>query len=362
VTSATEATNDPLTVPQPDAAALAAGVARRGRLPAGAFGELAPIADAVAGLRRSEQPPVSPKLVVLTVFAGDHGIGRLDVTADLPSATARRATELATATGLTASLAQRAGIEVTVHDVAIDSEQTPDGVRPGRIRRASGRIDIEDGLTHQEVALAIQAGRQAATAEIAGGAELLIGAVCGVGAGTAAAAIGSFLTGVEPGDAAGRGTGVDDAAWARRVAAIRDARYRLTTGAPDAATLLRVAGGADLAALTGYTLEAALRGVPILLDDVPGAVAAVLAHRFAPGAERYVLVPASQPASLHRRLLQLIDVSPLTTLHLGGGIAVPSLLLAPLLIAMTSAIDAAPAALPADRAPWAIQTWDPDLL
>ncbi len=354
-------TSDPIEVPAPDLGAAATNAGRRASLPPGCLGEFAPLTDAVAALRRSAEPPIAPRSVHLAVFAGDHGIAGRDVSADLSQATVRRASELAAGVGATAALARHAGVTVGVLDLAIDSGEEIPGIRAARVRRSSGSIDVEDALTHNEVAGAIQAGRDEANRVIDGGADLLIGGVCGVGAGTSAAAIASFLTGMEPVDVAGRGTGVDDHGWIRRVAAVRDARYRLTTGSSDAGTLLRVAGGADIAALTGFALQAAIRGVPVLLDDIPGAVAAVLAHRFAPGAELYLLAPALLPETVHRRLLDLLGMQPLTALRLGTGLAVPSLLLVPLIRMSAIAVDNAPAAL-SDRAAWAIQEWDDALL
>lgn len=260
----------------------------------------------------------------------------------------------------------------TNNDDAADDDPTDDGIDHtgpinsgvinAKVRRSSGRIDIEDALTQQEVARAIQAGRDEANTRVDDGADLLIGALCGVGAATAAAALAAYLTGVEPVDATGRGTGVDDDGWIRRAAAVRDARFRLTVGSSDAATLLRVGGGADIAALTGFILQAAVRGIPVLLDDVAGAVAAVLAHRFAPGAERYVLVPTTTPGAVHRRLVELLRTKPLTALQLGPGVAVPSLLLLPTIRMAISAVDAARPGPALDRAPWAIDNWDLDLL
>jgi len=354
-------TSDPIEVPAPDLGAAAAHARRRATLTPGCLGEFAALTDAVAALRRSAEVPVAPRSVHLAVFAGDHGIARRDVSADLPEATVRRATELAAGAGPTAALARQAGVTVGVLDVAIDSDTEIPGVRAARVRRSSGSIDVEDALTHNEVAGAIQAGRDEADRAIDDGADLLIGGVCGVGAGTSAAAIAAFLTGMEPADVAGRGTGVDDHGWIRRAAAVRDARYRLTTGSSDAGTLLRVAGGADIAALTGFALQSAIRGVPVLLDDIPGAVAAVLAHRFAPGAELYLLAPALLPETVHRRLLDLLGMQPLTALRLGTGLAIPSLLMVPLIRMSAMAADNAPPA-PVDRAAWAIDDWDDALL
>lgn len=355
-------TSDPIEVPAPDLGAAAISASRRATLSPGCLGEFAALTDAVAALRRSAELPVAPGSVQLAVFAGDHGIAARDVSADLPAATSRRAAELAAGVGATAALARQAGVSISVLDLAIDADDEVPGVRSARVRRSSGSIDVEDALTNGQVATALQAGRDEANRLIDAGGDLLIGALCGVGAGTCAAAIAAFLTGMEPVDVSGRGTGVDDDGWIRRAAAVRDARYRLTTGSSDAATLLRVAGGADLAALTGFALQSAIRGVPMLLDDIPGAVAAVLAHRFAPGAELYLLAPALLPDRVHRRLLDLLGMQPLTALKLGTGIAIPSLLMVPLIRLTATVTDNAPATMPDDRASWAIDDWDADLL
>lgn len=351
-----------MAVPTPDLAAASANTSRRVNLPPGCLGDLAPIVDTLASLRRSTQPPIEPRSPLLMVFAGDHGIAAEQLTADLPAATVRRAAELAAGVGPSGALAAQAGVPIDVLDVAIDSDEEIPGVRAAKVRRSSGSIDAQDGLTLDEVAAAIQLGRDQAASHIEAGRDLLIGAVCGVGAGTCAATIGSYLTGMEPVDAAGRGTGVSDDGWIRRVAAVRDARYRLTTGSSDAATLLRVAGGADIAALTGFVMESALRGVPVLVDDIPGAVAAVLAHRFAPGAERYVLVPSPLMETIHGRLLELLGIEPLLSLRLGMGIAMASLLTVPLLRMAAIVVDDAPASPAADRAAGAMVAWDAGLL
>lgn len=375
-------TSDPLEIPTPDLGAAALSADRRSALTPGSLGDLAAWVDTLAALRRAPDLPVAPSSAHLVVFAGDHGLAARNCTADLPAATAHRAAALADGTATTSRVAAQTGVTVHVIDVAIDADSDlgsdlsseagdgagvggpvtgVSGVEDARIRRGSGAIDVEDALTLDELARAIQLGRDRADQLIDAGADQLIGAVCGVGAGTAATAIASYLTGVEPVDATGRGTGVDDAAWIRRVALVRDARFRLTVGSGDAATLLRVAGGADLAALTGLVLQSALRGVPVLLDDLPGTVAAVLAHRFAPGAERYVMVPATLPLVLHRRLLGLLNVTPLTPIQLGTGTALPSLLLLPLLRLAAGVVDDAPQQTQ-DRAPWAVDDWDRALL
>lgn len=292
---------------------------------------------ALAAYRRQPSDPLALPQPTAVVFAGEHAIAESvcrneptgeppDQSTDQPAATgagARRPTpaaEIASGAGPWGVALAAAGATAVVHQVG----------------PKAAAIDRQDALTLDEVAAALQLGRDAADAAIDAGAHILIGAVCAPGAAIAAAAIGSHLTGLEPVDAvavagpnatAGPAATADPAAdwrgsWSRQVAAVRDARYRLSCDSPDAASLLRVAGGADLAALTGLLLQAALRGVPVLLDDVPGLVAALLARRFAPGAERFLLPAGRPPASasrLQQRLLDLLDGSALLPWDLGAG-------------------------------------------
>ena len=117
----------------------------------------------------------------------------------------------------------------------------------------------------------------------------------GVGATTPASTIVAALTGTEPVAVIGRGSGIDDAGWMRKAAAVRDALRRAKPVAHDPLALLRVAGGADLAVLTGFCLQAAVRRTPVLLDGLVVGAAAVLADVLAPGAREWWLAAQRSP-------------------------------------------------------------------
>src|SRR5439155_5668596 len=178
-------------------------------------------------------------------------------------------------------LATFAGASVRVVDVALD---TADGDDRHRVRRGSGRIDREDALTADETEKAFAVGRALADEEVDAGADLLIPASLGVGATTPAATLVAALTNTEPVAVIGRGSGIDDAGWIRKAAAVRDALRRARPHVRDPLTLLRVAGGADVAALTGFCVQAALRRTPVLLDGLVVGAAALLADELAKGA------------------------------------------------------------------------------
>ena len=103
------------------------------------------------------------------------------------------------------------------------------------------------------------------------------------------------LTGAEPVAVVGRGSGIDDEAWMRKAAAVRDALRRARPHARDPLALLRVAGGADLAVLAGFLAQAAVRRTPVLLDGLVVVAAALVADELAPGARDWWLLAQRSP-------------------------------------------------------------------
>ena len=365
-----------------DVEAAAAAALVREQLPVGAFGVWGAVIDLLAAARGSAAGPLAPRRPQLVVFAADHGIAELDVSAAMTGETARRAADLAAGRGLPAALAEAAGVGVTVIDVGM----TP--TEPGRdgsdqhgaagaeaiqtagdsaaefpSARPSRRIDIQDAMTDTELTAAVETGRRLADAEIDAGADLLIGAVCGVGVSTPVAALTAGLTGMEPVDATSRGSGIDDAAWIRKAAVVRDALFRVRQADSDVLSMLRTGGGPDLAALTGFIAQAAIRRTLVLVHDMPSTVAAVLAHRLAPGADNYLLVTSLAPDRGHQRLLDLLGREPLTDWSITGHSGVGALLVVPTLAAAAQAFDDIDrTSTGTARSASAISSWDANLL
>jgi nicotinate-nucleotide--dimethylbenzimidazole phosphoribosyltransferase len=347
----------------PDTEAIAASARRRDLLPAGSLGTIGPTLDRMAGITAGPSPRLAPDRVALVVFAGDHGIAYAGVSAYPPSATARRIGDLAAGVGPVASLASDAGVVVRTVDVAVRGDLTGSAVDVSHhVRAACGRIDMQDALSAEELERCFAAGVAMANAEVDGGADLLIGAVCGVGVSTPTAALVSAVTGIEPVDATTRGSGIDDAAWIAKCEAVRDARFRVRDAYGDASDLLRIAGGADLAALTGFIAQAAARRTAVLVDDVPSALCAVLANRLAPGTDAYVIAAETVPERTYSRLLQLLGVSALSSHQIGLGSGAGALLAVPMIRASARLVDRAEEFGPAERSEHAVDAWDAELL
>jgi nicotinate-nucleotide--dimethylbenzimidazole phosphoribosyltransferase len=336
-------------VPALDAAAEDAARTRQGRLtkPPGALGRLEDLSIWVAACQGVCPPQqfLRPRVVV---FAGDHGVTAAGVSAFPSEVTAQMVANFDAGGAAINVLAELAGATVRVVDVAVDADEPlSEAIGAHKVRRSSGNIAVEDALTADEVAAAVDAGRAIADEEVDGGADLLIAGDMGIGNTTAATTLIAALTSSEPVAVVGRGTGIDDAGWARKTAAIRDALYRARDVSADPVGLLRVCGGADLAAMAGFLVQAAVRRTPVLLDGVVVSAAALVAARLAPGAPTWWQAghrstePAHTLALAHLQLEPIVDLGMRLGEGTGAAVALPILRAAVATLASMATFDEA---------------------
>lgn len=254
----------------------------------------------------------------VVVFAGDHGVAAHGVSAYPSEVTGQMVGNLLAGGAAVNVLAEAAGATVRVVDMAVDAD-TPEGVSGHKTRRSSGSIDRADALTEAEVAAALTAGRDIADEEIDGGADLLIVGDMGIGNTTPATVLIAALTGVEPVAVVGRGTGIDDNAWMRKTAAVRDALYRTRQVRADPVGLLRTAGGADIAAMAGFLAQASVRRTPVLLDGLVVGAAAMVAEELVPEARLWWAAGHRSTEPGHTLALEHLDLEPILDLGLRLG-------------------------------------------
>lgn len=252
--------------------------------PAGALGRLGDLAVWVASVQ-GVVPPVELERIRLVIFAGDHGVASYGVSAYPPAITpAMVRTFLAGRAGVNA-LARTHGVHVRVLDLGVDDDLAgaPADVTAHKVRRGSGAIHREDALTADETRRALQTGATVAAEEIAAGAQLLLSGDMGIGNTTPAAALVAAGLGLPAGEVVGRGTGVDEAGLARKTEVLEQALTRAGDRTQDPVDTLTALGSADLAATTGFLLETARSGVPVLLDGLMSVACALTADRIEPG-------------------------------------------------------------------------------
>ncbi|MFD3537074.1 nicotinate-nucleotide--dimethylbenzimidazole phosphoribosyltransferase [Streptomyces sp. NPDC058664] len=298
---------------------------RRERLtvPPGALGRLDELgewlsaAQASVKVRAIEQPRV-------VLFAGDHGVASVGVSGR-PAGTAHELVRaVLDGASPVAVLARSTGVPVRVVDAGLDCdpELLPAEVVRHRVRRGSGRIDVENALTAEETEAAVRLGITIADEEADSGTDLVVLGDLSVGGTTPAATLIAALCGTDASVVTGRGgAGIDDLAWMRKCAAVRDALRRARPVLGDQLELLSAVGGADLAAMTGFLLQASVRRMPVILDGVVGAACALVAQRAAFRAPDWWLAGQVSGEPAQAKALDRMALNPLLDhgVHVGEG-------------------------------------------
>lgn len=313
-----------------DEAAMAAARELQGRLtkPAGSLGALEPLSVRLAGLAGSCPPPL-PEPAAVAIFAGDHGVHAQGVTPWPQEVTAQMIANFVAGGAVVNAFARQAGASVTVVDIGVATplpvEPTADPAGPrlvaANVRAGTRDLTVTAALTRDEARAAVETGIRIAGELVDAGAGILLTGDMGIGNTTPAAALIAAFTGVDPAAATGRGTGVDDETYARKVGVVRAALDRHAPDPADPLGVLAAVGGLEHAALAGLVLGAAARRVPVLLDGVIAVSAALAAAAFAPDAVGAMVAghrsaePGATAALRHLGLDPLIDLG----LRLGEG-------------------------------------------
>ncbi|MFE1956354.1 nicotinate-nucleotide--dimethylbenzimidazole phosphoribosyltransferase [Streptomyces sp. NPDC059524] len=327
-------------IERPDGGTRRDAEERRARqaVPPGALGRLDELGEWLSAAQGAVpvRPVARPRVVV---FAGDHGVAELDVSKRPAGSATELVRELVEGASASAVLARRLDVGVRVVDLSLDCEPDalPKGVEDRRVRRGSGRIDIEDALTLEETEAAFRAGMAVADEEADSGTDLVVLGDLSVGGTTAAATLIAALCGTDASVVTGRGGDpIDDLAWMRKCAAVRDALRRARPVLGDQLQLLATVGGADLAAATGFLLQCAVRRTPVILDGVVSAAAALVGQRVAFRAPDWWLAGHASGEPAQAKALDRMAMDPLLDQGVRLGGATGGLLALPLVQAAAS--------------------------
>ena len=305
-----------------DPEAMALARARQSRLtkPPGSLGRLEELSIRIAGIQRRPRPDVTRKAVF--VMAGDHGVVAQGVTAYPQAVTAQMVANFAAGGAAINVLARHIGARVLVVDMGVACDITGCECLISK-KVASGTRDLSCGpaMSRDQATCAVEAGIEVLESELERGLDLVATGDMGIGNTTASAAIIAAITGQLPASVAGRGTGVDDAGLARKIAVIEQALACNQPDHNDALDVLSKVGGFEIGGLAGVIIAAAANRIPAVIDGVIAAAAALVAAGIAPQAGDYLIAGHLSTEPGHRAALAHLGLEPLLDLgmRLGEG-------------------------------------------
>jgi nicotinate-nucleotide--dimethylbenzimidazole phosphoribosyltransferase len=325
----------PTAAPIPDAAARIAARDRADRLvkPAGSLGALEDVVERWSAATGA--PPPAPLRAAHLLLAADHGHAARGtslfdgaVSGQVAAAAARGETAIGV-------LARARGETLVVADVGLRGP-TPAGCIDRRC--AAGTADFVDGpamtAAQRDAALAAGAALARALLEESAADCLVLGEI-GIGNTATAAALLCALTGSQPDEVVGRGTGLDAQGVERKTQTVAAALARvMSDGDGDLrapAEALRELGGLELAALVGAIHAAHHARTPVVLDGLAVGVAALAAVRLRPTCREWLLAGHRSAEPAHGLVLDELGLEPLLDLRLRLGEASGAALALPLI-------------------------------
>ncbi len=283
--------------------------------PRGSLGRLEEVAQRIAAIRHDAHPGRLRAAVV--VAAADHGVAAEGVSAYPQEVTRQMLANFESGGAAVCVLARLAGATLRVIDAGVGSPTGniatgPAMSRDQAVERIEKGIAVADELAHEGVAV------------------LALGEM-GIGNSTPAAAVSAALLQTEPRLVCGRGTGIDDAGFARKVAAVERALAVNDVRQDDPLAVLAALGGFELAVLCGVALGAAANRQVVVLDGFIATAAALVASGLAPGSVEAMIAAHVSPEPGHRLALEALAIEPLLDLGLrlgegsGAALALPLL-------------------------------------
>jgi nicotinate-nucleotide--dimethylbenzimidazole phosphoribosyltransferase len=291
----------------------------------------------IAGIQRKEAPDLHKKGLIL--MCADNGVTQEGISQTSPRVTFDVATLMGRNKSSVGVMTECCPISIFAVDIGIDADETPEGVLNRRVRRGTGNILTGPAMTSEECLQAISTGMEVAAMAHAAGCGILATGEMGIGNTTTSTALFSAMTGLSPAALTGRGAGLSDEGLARKTRVVEESvslhlrEMGIARAVSPAETLeaLRRLGGLDIAGLAGAFIGGASLGVPMVIDGLISAVAALAAERMVPGCRDYMLASHRGREKGTMEALKALELNPVIDADLALGEGTGAVLLFPLL-------------------------------
>jgi nicotinate-nucleotide--dimethylbenzimidazole phosphoribosyltransferase len=297
--------------------------------PKGSLGRLETLGLQLAWIS-GELRPADPEAFILT-FAGDHGIARQGVSAFPPEVTPQMVANIAAGGAAISVLCRTHRIQHRVIDVGVAVPCPWPGVGQRNVVRGTADPVQGPAMTRAQAEACLQAGMDE-VAELPQLPFALLGlGEMGIANSAIAALLVSALTGMDPVESVGPGTGVQGEALRHKLEVIQAVLERHRPDPKDPIGVLAAVGGCEFGAMAGAMLAAAGRGWAVIVDGYIAGAAALVALALEPRIKDYLIWSHRSAEPGARRLLQVLDLEPVLDFGLrlgegtGAALAVPIL-------------------------------------
>jgi len=287
--------------------------------PIGSLGKLEDIAKRIVAITGSLSPSFKRK--VIFVFAADHGVAEEGVSAYPQEVTYQMVYNFLKGGAGINVLAKHVGVEVVVVDIGVakDLKTHPD-LKVRKIGYGTGNMIKKRAMKKREAVQAIEIGIEVFEEECKKNPISIVGlGDMGIANTTPSSAIIATMTGRDPEDVTGRGTGINGKIWQKKVEVIKKALRFHLPDAKDPLDVLSKVGGYEIGGIAGCILAAARHRIPVVIDGFISTAGAMIAVGLSPQVRDYLFSSHLSAEKGHSIALDYLKLFPLLDLDLRLG-------------------------------------------
>ncbi len=285
--------------------------------PLDGLGQFETIVAQIGAISGTAVIDLSQKAVI--VMCSDNGIVEEQVSQCGQEVTAAVATSMVAGNTSVCKMAKHAGADVIAVDIGINRENEIPGLLPYNIAHGSRNFLKEPAMSEAETLRAITAGMEIAAKCRAQGYSILATGEMGIGNTTTSSAMTAALLQCSAEEVTGRGAGLSREKLGHKCEVIQQALDRYRFEPRDPLRILSTVGGYDIAGLAGVCIGGALYHIPVVIDGVISAVAALTAERLVPGVKEYIIPSHISKEPAAKRIFEELGVHPVIDAGLALG-------------------------------------------
>ncbi|WP_444995171.1 nicotinate-nucleotide--dimethylbenzimidazole phosphoribosyltransferase [Aliikangiella sp. IMCC44359] len=302
--------------------------------PRGALGILEKLAKQLALITGSEK--INLNRPTMLVFAGDHGIAEEGISIAPSEVTQQMVINFLNGGAAINCFCQVNEINLEVIDAGMLVPVSHPALTILSLGRGTNNFVNSPAMTIESVNKGILLGAEVVYQHVNSGSNVYGFGEMGIGNTSSAAALMSAITGIPAEECVGRGTGVTDEVYQKKVSLIKKALNKHRQSLRDVKQILAALGGFEIVQMVGGMLAAAECQCVILVDGFISSVAALAACQIEPQAKEYMVFCHQSEEQGHCQLLAFMQVKPLLNLDLRLGEGTGAALAFPLLKAAES--------------------------
>jgi nicotinate-nucleotide--dimethylbenzimidazole phosphoribosyltransferase len=297
--------------------------------PLDGLGQFEKLIVQIAGITGDDEVRIDKRAIL--AMCADNGIVAQGVTQTSNEVTAIVAANMATGRSSVNRMAMLGGTEVFATDIGICVDVDCKEIRNRKVRRGTADFLTEPAMSEAEALQAIEEGILWVKECKEQGYQILGTGEMGIGNTTTSTAVGCALMALSSEEMTGRGAGLDDVGLKRKKEVISQAIRQYDLYRQDALTVLRTVGGLDIAGIAGIFIGGALYHVPVVLDGMITAVAALTAERMVPGVRDYMIASHLSKEPITHKVMEELHLHPVICADLALGEGTGAAMLFPLL-------------------------------